>query len=157
MQKQIEILNITRNNILSAINDMSLSELSTIPTGYKNSVIWNVAHVVVTQQLLCYKLSGLEMYLDNDFIDKYKKGSVGSSELTQEELDFIIEQLIALPTQLETDFSNNKFKRFAEYPTSYNVTLNSIEDAIQFNNVHDGLHFGYIMAMKKGTLKITGR
>jgi len=149
MQKQIEILKITRNNILNAINNMSLSELSTIPTGYKNSVIWNVAHVVVTQQLLCYKLSGLDMYLDSDFVDKYKKGSVAVNELTEEELDYIIEQLIALPKQLETDFSNNKFKSFAEYPTSYNVTLNSIEDAIQFNNVHDGLHFGYIMAMKK--------
>jgi len=149
MQKQIEILKITRNNILSEINDMSLSELSTIPTGYKNSVIWNVAHVVVTQQLLCYKLSGLEMCLDSNFVDKYKKGSVAVNKLTEEELDYIIEQLIALPTQLETDFSNNKFKSFTEYSTSYNFTLNSVEDAIQFNNVHDGLHFGYIMAMKK--------
>ena len=90
MKYAFEILNITRNNILSAIKDLSHEQLTVIPTGFKNNIIWNAAHVVVTQQLLCYKFSGLEMYLDSDFIDKYKKGSVGSSELTQEELDFIL-------------------------------------------------------------------
>tara|TARA_B100000809_G_C15129982_1_gene527971 strand:- start:1647 stop:2108 length:462 start_codon:yes stop_codon:yes gene_type:complete len=153
MKYAFEILNITRNNILNAIKDLSLEQLTVIPTGFKNNIIWNAAHVVVTQQLLCYKFSGLEMYLDYDFIDKYKKGSVGSSELTQEELDFIIEQLMLLPTKLESDYSNTIFSNYNSYTTSYNITLSSIEDAIQFNNVHDGLHFGYIMAMKKVILK----
>ena len=47
------------------------------------------------------------------------------------------------------DYNNSIFQNFSEYPTSYNFTLNSVEDAIQFNNVHEGLHFGYIMAIKK--------
>lgn len=149
MQKQFEILNITRNNVLKTIEGLSLEQLNIVPSGFKNNIIWNVAHLVVTQQLLCYKLSGLDMYIDDAFVAKFKIGSVVDFKVTQEEVDAIKKQLLALPNQLEADYTNATFKSFAEYPTSYNVTLNSVEDAIQFNNVHEGLHFGYIMAMKK--------
>jgi hypothetical protein len=149
MKYHFEILNITRNNILNAIKDLTLDQLTVVPEGFNNNIIWNVGHVVATQQLLCYKLSGSEMYLDNDFVDKYKKGTFGTAELSQEELDYIVEQLLLLPTKLENDYSNNIFGGYTSYTTSYNITLSSIENAIEFNNVHDGLHLGYIMAMKK--------
>ena len=149
MQKQFEILSITRSNILNAIDGLTLNELNTIPTGFKNNIIWNVAHLVVTQQLLCYKVSGLAMALNDEFIDKYRKDSVVNSEVNQEEVNYIKTQLQELPKKLQEDYNNAIFKNYTEYPTSYNVTLNNVEDAIQFNNVHEGLHFGYIMAMKK--------
>lgn len=149
MQKQFEILSITRANVLKTIEDLAIEELNTIPSGFKNNIVWNLGHLVVTQQLLCYKLSGLEMYIDNDFVNKYKKGSEINFEVTEEEVDVIKKQLLELPKQLVVDYDSSTFKSFSEYPTSYNFTLNSIDDAIQFNNVHEGLHFGYIMAIKK--------
>lgn len=148
MQKQFDILNATRNNIVNSIKDLSLEQMNTIPTGFKNSIAWNVAHVVVTQQLLCYKLSGLEMNLPANCIDRFKKGSEAVL-VSQKELAVIKAQLIDFPVKLEEDYNTDLFKHFDEYPTSYNVTLNSIEDAISFNNTHEGLHLGYIMAMKK--------
>lgn len=150
MQKHFEILNATRNNILKILDGLSLEELNTVPNGFKNNIIWNVAHIIVTQQLLCYKLSGLEMYLNNDFVDRYKKGSEVDFEISQEELNVIKQFLLSLPEKLEKDYANGIFKSFAEYPTSYNFTLTCLEDAIMFNNVHEGLHIGYILAMKKG-------
>jgi hypothetical protein len=149
MRYNFEILNITRNNILNAIEGLSLEQLSTVPEGFKNNIIWNVGHVVATQQLLCYKFSGLDMVLDADFIAKYMKGSVAENNLTQDELNYIVKQLKELPTKIETDYSNGVFKNYNSYTTSYNITLSSVENAIQFNNVHEGLHFGYIMALKK--------
>jgi len=148
MQKQFDILSATRNNVLNSIKDLSLAQLNTVPTGFKNNIAWNVAHLVVTQQLLCYKLSGLTLSLDGGFIDRFKKGSM-ASDLSQEELDTVKSQLVEFSKKLEMDYKNDLFKSFNEYPTSYNVTLNSVEDAIQFNNIHEGLHLGYIMAMKK--------
>ena len=148
MQKQFDILNATRNNVLNSIKDLTIEQLNIVPTGFKNSIGWNVAHIVVTQQLLCYKLSGLELSLDASFVDRFKKGSV-ASEISEKEMNTIKAQLIDFPVKLEEDYDTDLFKSFDEYPTSYNVTLNSIEDAIQFNNVHEGLHLGYIMAMKK--------
>ncbi len=148
MQKQFDILNATRNNVLNSINDLSIEQLNVVPRGFKNSIGWNVAHIVVTQQLLCYKLSGLEMSLPANCVERFKKGS-DASEISEKEMNNLKAQLLDFSVKLEEDYSTEIFKSFDEYPTSYNVTLNSIEDAIQFNNVHEGLHLGYIMAMKK--------
>jgi hypothetical protein len=149
MKNHFEILNTTRNNILMAIKELSLSELNTIPTGFKNNIIWNVGHIVATQQLLCYKMSGLAMALDANFIAKYKKGSVAEGEVHQEEFADVLKKLKELPALIEQDYAKGIFKAFNAYTTSYNITLNTIDQAIQFNNVHEGLHFGYIMALKK--------
>ena len=36
------------------LEKFSLDQLNTVPKGYRNSIFWNVAHTVVTQQLLVY-------------------------------------------------------------------------------------------------------
>ena len=149
MKYHFETLNITRNNIINAIEGLSLEELNTVPKGFNNNVIWNVGHVVATQQLLCYKFSGLKMSLDSDFITKYMKGSVADNDISQEEVDYILKQLKVLPAELENDYTNGVFENYNTYTTSYNITLSAISEAIQFNNVHEGLHLGYIMALKK--------
>lgn len=149
MKKQFEIHLATRKNILKTIENLSEEQLNKIPEGFSNNIMWNVAHVLVTQQLLCYKLSNQEMSLDDSFVDLFKKGSAADYEVNQEEADLIKEELLVLVAKLKEDYNAGIFKEFTEYPTSYNVTLSSVEDAIQFNNVHEALHMGYIMAMKK--------
>ena len=89
------------------------------------------------------------MSLDSDFITKYMKGSVADNDISQEEVDYILKQLKVLPAKLENDYTNGVFENYNTYTTSYNITLSAISEAIQFNNVHEGLHFGYIMALKR--------
>jgi hypothetical protein len=149
MQKQFEIHLATRNNIIKAIEHLSEEQMNTIPEGFNNNIIWNVAHVLVSQQLLCYKMANQEMSLDESFIDLFKKGSEADYEVSDEETAIIKEELLVLSAKMEEDYNSGLFENYNAYPTSYNVTLNSIEEAIQFNNVHEGLHFGYIMALKK--------
>jgi hypothetical protein len=129
----LHLLNQTRQNFLNLIQDLSNEQLNKIPEGFKNNIIWNFGHVVVTQQILCYKLSGLPMYLKNDIIDKYRKGSSASNDVSMQELDYI----------------EDKFKNFENYPTSYGIELTHIEEAVSFNNTHEGLHFGIAMSLKK--------
>ena len=137
MKYHFETLNITRNNIINAIEGLSLEDLNTVPKGFNNNVIWNVGHVVATQQLLCYKFSGLKMSLDSDFITKYMKGSVADNDISQEEVDYILKQLKVLPAELENDYTNGVFENYNTYTTSCNITLSAISEAIQFNNVHE--------------------
>jgi len=149
MKKQFEIHLATRKNILKTIENLSEEQLNKIPEGFSNNIMWNAAHVLVTQQLLCYKMAGLEMSLDETVIDLFKKGSDASYEVCQDEADIIKEELLTLAAKMEEDYNAGLFKSYETYPTSYNVELTSIEDAIQFNNIHEALHFGYIMALKK--------
>ncbi len=151
MEKPFDILNKNRILILRLIEPLSFEQLTTIPVGFNNHIAWNVAHLVVTQQLLCYKLSGLNCLIDDHIIQAYRKGTDPSndSQLTPEKFETIKSLFQELPEQLEKDYHSNVFTSYHEYTTSANVTLYNIEEAIQFNNYHEGLHLGSILALKR--------
>jgi len=149
MVQQFEILLITRKNILNAIKDLSVNDLNKIPNGFNNNIIWNVAHNLVTQQLLVYKLGGQSPVIPNELIDKYRKDSSALSNVSENEINEIKGLLISTVKIMQQDYNNGLFTEYSEYTTSYNITLDSTEKAIAFNNVHEGLHFGYVMALKR--------
>ena len=148
MEKQFEILKANRLIILNIIEDLSLKQLNKIPEGFRNNIAWNVAHLPVIQQLLCYKLSGLPINVTDEMVEKYQKGTTPSDDMTQQELEIIKDLYVKQVAQFKEDYHNNKFTTYNTYPTSANVTLHTINDAIAFNNFHEGLHLGYILALK---------
>lgn len=148
--KQADVLAKGRTLVLKLINDFSLEQINKIPEGFNNNIGWNVAHLVVTQQLLCYKFSGVEMSVSPEMIEKYMKGTAPNGHVINEEEWSLIKKLFAeLPEKLLIDYNNNLFKTYTEYTTSVNVTLDSVEKAIDFNNFHEGIHLGVILGLRK--------
>ena len=47
------------------------------------------------------------------------------------------------------DYQKGLFKKYNAYTVSTTSTLTNINEALAFNNFHEGIHFGYILAMKK--------
>ena len=148
MTKNFEHLTAIRNNFKSIMEGLSFEQLNHIPTGFKNNTIWNIGHTLVTQQLLVYALSGNKMRFEDDFINAFRKGSL-ATEVSQETIDLIKENLFTSVDQMREDYEAGLFKQYKEYPTSFGLTLQTIEDAIHFNNIHEGVHLGYVMAMRK--------
>ena len=149
MNIQFDILRKSRVLLLKELDGLTLEQLHEIPNGFKNNIAWNVAHVVVTEQLLHYKLSGLDCLCPDDLIDDYKKGTAPTKVFTEEEFDEVKDLLMGLPDTLEEDFEAGIFENYNEYPTSTGVVLNSMEVAIPFNNFHEGIHYGIVRSIKK--------
>ena len=149
MNYPFEILKNTRNNCLNIISNLSTNQLNKIPEGFNNNIIWNVGHMVVTQQLLVYKLSGIQPKIEESLIEKFKKGTQPTGSIEETEIEEIKKLMTQTLDWLKDDYENNIFKSYSEYQTSYNAILKSVDEAITFNNIHEGLHFGYIMAMRK--------
>ena len=87
MNKQFEILKKSRELILKKIDNLSIDQLHKIPEGFNNNIAWNIAHLVVTQQLLHYKLSGLNCLASDELIENYRKGTSPTETFTEEELE----------------------------------------------------------------------
>lgn len=147
MEKAFELLKATRNNILIVIEQNPPENLFTIPEGANNHIFWNVAHTVVTQQILCYKLSGLDFRIPQELVERYRKGTVPSETDALGELVVIKDLAISTVETLRKDFKNGIFTNFSKYETSYGYVLENIEDAISFNNVHEAMHLGQIKQM----------
>lgn len=149
MTAVFDVLKKSRVLTLKVIEGLTIEQLNKIPEGFNNNIAWNVAHLVVTQQLLCYKLSGLECKVSEEMISNFGKGSAPSFAISEEDFDLYKKLLIEFPLVLEEDYNNGVFKNYSEYTTSVNVTLTNIDEAIAFNNYHEGIHLGIILQLKK--------
>ena len=134
---------------LNLFKELTPGQLFCIPKGYKNNIIWNIGHVLITEQMLTYGLSGLNISVDKKFIKKYGKGSTPSTIISQKDIEAIKTILIPAIQKTKTDLNNNIFTTYNEYPTSTKIVLKNINDALTFNNFHEGIHFGIILSIKK--------
>lgn len=150
------IFNTTLQNrklLYKILDNTPREQLLEIPKGFRNNIWWNIAHVVVTQQLLVYKFSGLKVRIPEQFVEKFKKGTVPDGSATDAEIKEIGDFLISTAEWAKEDYGNGLFKNFNEYTTSLKVTLRSVEDAMTFNVFHEGLHLGAILGLQKVVLK----
>jgi len=149
MNIQFDILRKSRALLLKEIEGLTLAEIHKIPEGFKNNIAWNVAHVVVTQQLLHYKFSDLNCLCPDDLIDNYRKGTVPTKNFTEEEFDEVKELLMGFPDTLQEDYEAGIFENYTEYTTSTGIVLTSMDVAVPFNNFHEGIHYGIVRSIKK--------
>lgn len=138
--------------LLKFLTDFSLDQLNKVPKGYRNSIYWNIAHVVVTQQLLVYKLSGIPMLVETGLVDAYRKGTKTERDVTQQEVNHLKTLLFSTVEQTQRDYDSGIFKTYNQYTVSTNSTLTCVKEAIEFNNFHEGIHLGYILAMKNSII-----
>jgi hypothetical protein len=149
MQLTFDITRTSRKILSQILENHTLVQLNTIPEGYSNNLIWNIAHIIVVQQMLVYKLSGLPMMISDEIVEKYKKGTKPEHNVTQSEVDEIKSLLFETIDQTEADLNNKIFKNYDEYPTSTGFVIKSAEDAMAFNYFHEALHIGIIMSIRK--------
>lgn len=149
MQQCFEIFSVTRSNILSLFEKYDHKELCYIPEGFNNNIIWNMGHVLTVQDALTYGLSGLPGNIGRELVDRFKKGTKGDSQLDSNVIFEVKSLLKFTATQLISDYKSGKFLSYNKYLTSYGYAPKSIQEGVLFNNVHEALHLGYMMAIGK--------
>ncbi|MCW3091165.1 MAG: DinB family protein [Ferruginibacter sp.] len=148
MSKQLEILLQTRRNLLSLIDDLTIDQLNEIPAGFNNNIVWNLGHMIASQQGVCYLRAGLPLVVEEKYFESFKPGTRPSASINSDELDTLKALLLSTIDQLKADYENDLFKNYIPWTTRYNVPLSNIDETINFLTFHDGLHVGYIMALK---------
>lgn len=149
MEATFKIWETTRKIYLKLIENYSLEQLNKIPNGFSNNLIWNLGHVIVAQQGLVYRLSGLPMDVTLEMREKYKSGTIPTGTTTQEEVDELKVLLISLLEKTKKDYNNGIFKSYEEYTTGTGFHLATTEEAMEFNNCHEGIHLGIMMQIRK--------
>lgn len=149
MEWAFDIATKNRKLLESFLENYSLKQLNTVPEGFSNNIIWNIAHVIVTQQLLVYKLSGLPSMLSDELIERFRKGTKPEGALSQAEVDAIKNLLFSTIEKTREDYNNKRFQQYNEYTVTTKNKLTNVEEAIEFNNYHEGIHLGIILSLRK--------
>lgn len=146
------VFNIWKKNrelYLKYFDHYSLDQLNKTPDGFSNNLIWNIGHVIVAQQSLIYKLSGLDGHIPAELYGLYKPGTKPTGNTSQSEVDELKELLISVIEKTEQDYNDSNFVTFKERLTGTGFYLASLQDAFNFNNYHEGLHLGFMMNIRK--------
>lgn len=149
MKNVLEQTLLLRKGYYNILQTTPKEELLKIPKGFNNNIWWNIAHVVVTEQVLVYMMSGLNVGIPNSLVKKFRKGTVPDGTATDEEIELVKSLLLSTVEKTQADYNDGIFKNFNEYTTSANVTLRNVEDAIAYNYFHEGLHLGTILSLQK--------
>ncbi len=149
MESVFKIWKTSRKIYLDFFDQYTVEQLNKVSDGFSNNLIWNIGHVIVVQQSLIYKASGLEMYVSEDLFNRYKSGTKPVTAISKNEIDELKALLTSLIEKTEKDFLNGKFVAYNERTTGTGFYLASLRDSFEFNNYHEGLHLGYMMSIRK--------
>jgi len=149
MHQQIEKIKSTRTFLLTLIEGLTTEQLNQIPQGFNNNIIWNLAHLVSAQQSICYKRSGLQPIVQDKYFTSYLSGTKPDGFIDSNEVETIKALLLSTLNEFESDYKKGFFTTYTPVVTRYGVALDNIDDAVNFLPFHEGLHVGYVMALKR--------
>ncbi len=149
MESTFNIWKRNRELYLEFFENYSLKQLNKTPDGFSNNLIWNIGHVVVVQQSLIYKFSGLEGYTPAELYRQYKPGTKPTGDTSESQVSELKDLLTSLIEKTENDYNDEKFSVFHAHTLSTGFHLASLQDAFNFNNYHEGLHLGFMVNIRK--------
>lgn len=149
MKNLLQTLLQNRKILYRILKHTTKEELLRIPEGFRNNVYWNIGHIVVTQQLLIYGRSNLQMIVPSDFVEKFRKGSVPNGLASEEEIDELSGYLFTTIERTVADFEAEVFNSYDGFTTATNFEIKNVDDALVFNLFHEAMHLGIILSLQK--------
>ncbi|MEI9933370.1 MAG: hypothetical protein WDM71_00590 [Ferruginibacter sp.] len=87
--------------------------------------------------------------MDEALVTKYQKGSKPESFIDAGEIELFKKLSLSLIDELRDDMKTSMFDNYQKAMTSFGVELTSVEDAVKYFAMHDGLHLGYALALAR--------
>jgi len=149
VEQAFQITDFCRKSLEAYFDKYSLGQLNKIPEGFSNNLIWNIGHVIVTQQLIVNRLSGLPVLVSDDMIGRYKRGSRPQEDVSQEEADALRALVFSTISQTRKAIAEGQAGNFTAYTTTTGFEIRSLAAAVQFNNYHEATHLGIMLGIRK--------
>lgn len=139
-------LEMNRNRTLEMIAGVSEQQADLIPQGFNNNIRWNAGHILTIQERFAFRLIGEKMDLSEElmglFLNGTKPADWQSAPPDMAQLRKLLEEQ---PARIRERLQG----RLDEKLTVSFKTLERLSESLVFSIGHEGLHTGYIWALKK--------
>lgn len=141
-----------RGTLTRFLQGIDAEQAEVMPPTWKNNARWHAGHLIVTPRLVTYGVMGKPLGVPEEYRKWFAKGTSpadwGSDDVpTYADLvaDVLpsVERLFAeLAESVDTPFEK-------AYTTSVGVVLATPAESLNFSLVHDGMHLGMLLALKR--------
>jgi len=138
-----------RNYSHQLLEGLTTAQLTVVPQGAANSILWNIGHVCTDQVNMLYAPAGLPSPLPDDFHTWFDPGTSPSDWTKQPDLALVFAASRELTTTVVRDFEGRKFRDFTPYSLAEGYSIDSIEEAIAYHTIHEGMHIGVILTLRR--------
>lgn len=145
----VSLIEKSRERMLQLVKGLTTEQILRIPHGFHNNLLWNLGHVLVTQQLLCYERCGLPLSIPDYLPPLFRKGTHPGEWKGTMDAEDIEAWLVETVKSLRVDLHNNAFHTYNLYETSAGIKLTCISDALSFVAWHESQHLGFMKGMSK--------
>ena len=149
LKKEIELVRYVRLSILQLTEQLTADQMNQVPDKMKNNLIWNLGHLVFTQQMLCYGLGGLTPAIDTACFSEFAPGTVPARYIREEEILKIRAALVNSFDKLAADIETDKLQGYTPWKLPAGIAIDNIGDALATNCIHEGRHFGVVISLTK--------
>jgi hypothetical protein len=146
---QLSLIRVGREKMRALAGGLTTEQLRAIPKGFHNNILWNLGHVIVAQQALCYRGSGLPLRIPSYLPPLFGKGTRPSEWTVKIDPTEVLLWLDETVDFLREDLRAHVFKTYEPYTTSMGVTLTNISEALAYTAWHDSLHLGVMLSQRK--------
>ena len=151
MNKKIDNLRKYRQALLNQISSLTTEQLNRKPHGFSNNIIWNVAHLISAQQVICYRRAGHPEVVLDKYISPFLTNTKPERIINENEIREIKYLFIDTLDTLQSDCGKKIFNAYTPSPNIlkvYGIKITSIEEALEFLLYHEGYHGGCVLALK---------
>lgn len=148
--RHFEYAHVIRRKFSALLDTLGTEQLNVIPEGFNNNIVWHLGHLVVSTPLLCYVRTGVSTGKHIDLVESYRNGTKPERYIGAEEIKWLHERLLSSLEEIEKDYREGLFREIQPYSThTFGVELQNIEDVFQCCTLHDTVHWGNVMSMRK--------
>ena len=145
LQAAADTLIRTRGMMAKGLKDLTAEQWLAQPDGFANNIAWNVGHLVLAQQGLCYSLLGVAAPLGAEAMQAmrplYGGGSSPADWTETPDTDELLRLLVELPQRLTEDIAAGKFDEYVmpEPVEGQFPPAQSVMHGLLFNQFHEDL------------------
>ena len=151
LQFGLQMFQKTRATIVHALTDLSEAQMLAVPDGFANSIAWNIGHVIVIQQVMVYGRCGVPLHVDEAAMRPLYWANTSPADWpAAPDVAALVAMLSAHPQRLVDDLDGGLFagKQFEPRTSGSGIFMETLEEAIHYNNYHEGMHLGTILSLR---------
>ena len=145
----VKSLMICRGYMSMHTKGLTDEQLLEVPEGLENNILWNLGHLYDSHCGMTYGRCGVDNPCPESYADLFKGGTKPADWAETPSIEEVVGNFDGIMDKIIADYSSGVFANFEANELAPGMKLDSIEDTFGFLLIHESVHHGNIISMRR--------